>query len=70
MSENDALNSFEEITTYNNFYEFRTGNQTLTEIQKNLFQNHGQFQLKVCKTNYFRLRKIKKNLLLKIESTD
>ena len=25
MSENDALNSFEEITTYNNFYEFGTG---------------------------------------------
>ena len=25
MSESDALNSFEEITTYNNFYEFGTG---------------------------------------------
>ena len=34
LDENDKLNSFEEITTYNNFYEFGMGKLSLIHISE------------------------------------
>ena len=52
-------NSYEDITTYNNFYEFGTGKAILTEEQKILPQDLGVLKLKVRSKNLwsFLLRK-------------
>ena len=42
LDEGDELNTFEEITTYNNFMNLEWVNQTHLITQKNLIRNHGQ----------------------------